>query len=229
MYTGRATRDPRSQCADLSGACGGYSALFMRACASGGARQIARDRRTRQRPMRQRPMRQGPWDCGPCDNAHATAVHATGHAQAKPVPRPASRRARECAPAHPRPSDASLTTGEGERRAKTKTRMTARRTRVTRTGPQRRWTQLRWTRRRRTRRTRRRWARRWRTRCGGGRDDERGGGGGHSKLSLRRKARAYMSAAASRGRAIARQARVGRHRKRARRGRECIALWTAGM
>ena len=72
LYTGRATRDPRSQCADPSGACGGYSALFMRACASGGARQIARDRRTRQQPMRQRPMRQRP-----CDSAHATAVHAT--------------------------------------------------------------------------------------------------------------------------------------------------------
>jgi hypothetical protein len=158
----------------------------------------------RQRSMRQRPMRQ---------RAHAAAVHAAGHAHAQPVPRPAGRRARarECAPAQPRLSAASLTTGAGERRAKTKVRTTARQTRGTRTGPQGRWTRWRWTRRRRPRRTRRRWARAGGL-GGGGRDDERGGGDGHGKLNLWCEAQARKSAAVSCRRANARQAPVGRHR-----------------
>ena len=119
------------------------------------------------------PCDSGPCDSGPCDSAPMrlrSMQQAMRTHNPCPAP-PADARARECAPAQPRLSAASLTTGAGERRAKTKVRTTARQTRGTRTGPQGRWTRWRWTRRRRPRRTRRRWARAGGL-GGGGRDDE---------------------------------------------------------
>jgi hypothetical protein len=76
----------------------------------GGSERPARQRPTRQWPMRQRsmrqrPMRQRPCDCGPCSRPCARKTRAP----------PADARARECAPAQPRLSAASLTTGAGER------------------------------------------------------------------------------------------------------------------
>ena len=102
VYTGRATRDPRSQCADPSGAGGGHSTRFERACATGGARQMTRGRRPATALSGPMPTagstRSGSTRSGSTRSAVLAAVHAAGRAHATLRP-PASAHTNARAPA----------------------------------------------------------------------------------------------------------------------------------